>query len=207
MDCFLQDINYQLFYNWTKRVILNITFQEHKTNEHHKLTYQYDRYACTITFWHSKVIEQQLTDTITGEVIFYLHFEFINFLQAKSLTKDFIIYKQRLVDERRILIVCSCGITSSLFANNLNKSAKEHNLNYIVDAINLHSLENVANAYDYICLAPQIRYLIPKLIHSNTDNMIAINTGIFASNNTDALLSLLNKKMEDSYYEENITSM
>ncbi|MFV0394941.1 MAG: PTS sugar transporter subunit IIB [Coprobacillaceae bacterium] len=208
MDCFLRDIYYYLFYHWCKNIIFDDNCQEKTNTTQKQLSQQYNQYLATISFWNHGVIEEQIIDTTNNEVIFYIHFEFINLFQAKSLTMDFSEHIKKITTKKNILIVCSCGITYSLFANTLEELIAENNLDYTVNAINLHSLETVKDTYDYICLAPQIRYLLPTLTKKHHQQIIAIDTGVFATNNGNALLSnFINTTLEESKYEKNIISL
>lgn len=194
MDCFLKEIHYYLFYYWCKNhIFYNQKYQEKRDVNLHQILQHNDQLVITLSFWDHHIIEEQIVDITTGKIVFYMHFEFINLYQAQGLTMDFASHIHKLSTEKKILIVCSCGITSSLFADDLKTQVKQHNLNYTVDAINLHSLETVIENYDYVCLAPQIRHLIPTLIPKHRNKIIAIDTGIFATSDSHALLYTLLK--------------
>ncbi len=198
MDTFFKEIHYTLLYSWCKNQIQKDNFSERETVWLKEISYTIGTNQIILSFWKdSNMVELQILDTTTKDKSFYMHFQFINFLQSIILINEFTSYINKMINNRKVLIVCSCGITSSLFADNLKHAVSKNNLNYSIDAINLHSLENVASQYDCICLAPQIRHVLSNLTGQTRKKTLPIDSAIFATNNSNALLFNLNKKMEE----------
>jgi len=208
MDHYLKEINYFLFYHWTK-MIMNEVKEKVIDNKCKCLTYQIKEYTISLHFWKNLVIEQQITNRQTGEILYYIHFEFINFLQAKRFIEECFNFIDHSIGHKKVLVVCSCGITSTFIVDQLQEISKQLDLNYEFKATSQHEVKEIFNTYDCICLAPQIAYLKAKLSKEVNKPIIVIETASYATNNHLLFLALLEEtiKKENMKHEENIISL
>lgn len=95
-----------------------------------------------------------------------------------------------------ILLVCAQGASTSILANSMRKSTSSDE-QFIIDAKNVYELENVIGKYDCILVAPQIKYMMPKILEtaSNYDvQVFEIDAKDFASGNGKAVLDSVRAK-------------
>ncbi len=99
------------------------------------------------------------------EPMFYLHFEPNDAEHAESLFAEM---KETLLHlngskSRKILLTCTCGLTTGYFAQMLNEAAEAEKKDYRFDAVPFPNLYEKAFDYDAILLAPQIGYEYKKV--------------------------------------------
>lgn len=187
MDTFLRDICYELFYSWI-RIQFKNSLEEVKESYFIKLTINIDSYDISVFLWENLLVEEIVIDT-NNNVVFYVHYQFLNFLQGKTLMNALQRFIKSLQIEKNILLICSCGITTSIFAEKLEKQAKERNLKLHVQATNLYALyESNLDKYDVLYIAPQVAYLIPEIQRRINKELHVINTSTFATNNASDFL-------------------
>lgn len=191
MDTFLKDVHYQIFYHWCKQKQFTGPVEEQTSNNFQRIIQLHPDYHIEITFWKQGVIEETIKSKETEEMYFYMHYEFINLLQASKLTASFTKHLATIDSTKKILIVCSCGISSSYFASNLEQYARDKHIKVSVEASGMQHLQPTLHQYDCVLLAPQVQHLAPKLLAS-TSRLLPIDTHIFATGNYVALLSLIN---------------
>lgn len=122
MDSFLFECQYEILYQWLKHR-LPADFKDSQNEWARSLSWPYKQYHIEISFYDNGVIEETINDTTNGDVIYYIHFLFLNFNQSTKILNDFLIYMKSLTSQQKnILICCSCGLTSSLFAECLQES-------------------------------------------------------------------------------------
>ena len=78
----------------------------------------------------------------------------------------------------RVLLSCSAGLTTSMFADNLNSVAGMLGLDYHFDAVSYMSIYEEAEKYDVILIAPQIGYMLKRLKESINRKAGITNTNI-----------------------------
>ena len=120
------------------------------------------------------IVELTITTLSDSQTMFYLHFEPTNPEHAKGLFKEM---KETLLtlDEKhgvRILLTCSCGLTTGFFAEQLQAAADAMSLDFKFDAVSYTTIYEKAFDYDVILLAPQIQYEHKKLASVLTDKII-----------------------------------
>ena len=82
----------------------------------------------------------------------------------------------------KVLLSCSAGLTTSMFAENLNSVAEMLGLDYHFDAVSYLSLYEEVQNYDIVFIAPQIGYMYNRLKESLPDKLVLqIPTSLFAS--------------------------
>lgn len=96
-----------------------------------------------------------------------------------------------LKDEKtiRVLLSCSAGLTTSMFAENLNSITEMLNLDYQFNVVSYLSIYEEVENYDVVLIAPQIGYMLKRLQDTLTDRLVLqIPTSVFAS--YDALAAI-----------------
>lgn len=128
------------------------------------------RYKAAISF-HDDIIELYIEERLTGALVYYLHFETYDYEESMNNLRSFFDVlldrtpapKTELTaaEGMRILICCTSGITSSMYAQILQEKLEPAGVQ--VDARSYMMLDPADDQYDLILLAPQIRYALPDL--------------------------------------------
>lgn len=162
----------------------------------------------TISFYEEYIIELSVEDRETGESLFYIHFAiqdiqktkdniriFFRFLEGKDQRREQldlpVIQKIRTL---KVLVSCSCGITSSYFAFLMQQMLNQAGSGIQADAADFTKVDQIQDQYDYILLAPQISYLLPEFQKKYGDRVLAIDMVDFASRNVNHVLNLIVQK-------------
>lgn len=148
------------------------------------------------------IVEFNIISHKDNSVKFYLHFEPNDENHAKQLYDEMVETLIGLKDEKtlRVLLSCSAGLTTSMFAENLNSTADMLGLDYQFNAVSYLSIYEEVENYDVILIAPQIGYMLKRLQESLPDKLVLqIPTAIFAS--YDALSAL--KFVQDELHHFN----
>ncbi|WP_291649438.1 PTS sugar transporter subunit IIB [Clostridium sp.] len=74
---------------------------------------------------------------------------------------------------KKILLICSAGMSTSLLVNKMKESAKERNIEVDIKAIPISEAQEVVNTVDVILLGPQIRFQ-----QKSVENMVEGNTPV-----------------------------
>ena len=64
---------------------------------------------------------------------------------------------------KKILLVCSAGMSTSLLVSKMKISAKEKGIDCIINAIAESEIEDYERDIDVLLLGPQVRFLFNKL--------------------------------------------
>ncbi len=120
------------------------------------------------------IVELTITTLADSQTMFYLHFEPNDPEHAEGLFREM---KETLltVNEKhgvRVLLTCSCGLTTGFFAEQLQAAAEALSLDYTFNAVSFPTIYEKAFDYDVILLAPQIQYEHKKLASVLTDKII-----------------------------------
>jgi len=150
------------------------------------------------------IVEFNITSPKDNSVKFYLHFELNDEDHAKQLYDEMVETLIGLKDEKtlRVLLSCSAGLTTAMFADNLNSTADMLGLDYQFNAVSYLSIYEEVENYDVILIAPQIGYMLKRLQESLPDKLVLqIPTAVFAS--YDALSALKFVQDELNRFNEN----
>lgn len=150
------------------------------------------------------IVEFNIISNKDNSVKFYLHFELNDENHAKQLYDEMVETLIGLKDEKtiRVLLSCSAGLTTAMFADNLNSTANMLGLDYQFNAVPYTNIYEEVENYDVILIAPQIGYMFKRLKESLPDKLVLqIPTAVFAS--YDALSALKFVQDELSSYNEN----
>ena len=153
----------------------------------------------------STIVEFSIVSKKDDSVKFYLHFELNDENHAKQLYDEMVETLIGLKDEKtlRVLLSCSAGLTTSMFAENLNSVAGMLGLDYHFDAVSYLSIYEEVEKYDVVLIAPQIGYMLNRLKESLTDKLVLqIPTAIFASYDASGALRFLQNEIEHYYQEK-----
>ena len=106
----------------------------------------------------STIVEFSIVSKKDDSVKFYLHFELNDEDHAKQLFDEMVETLVNLKNEKtlQVLLSCSSGLTTSMFAENLNSVAGMLGLDYHFDAVSYLSIYEEVEKYDVVLIAPQI---------------------------------------------------
>lgn len=199
MDEFLRDIHTMLFKQWILiqdqsqcQIYLddkNENIIDIKTN------YSFSQ----VIFNPLNIIELSVTNTMTQNIEFYLHFQMKTMKHATELFNEMMNNILQLVDKPKIKILLSCsgGLTTSYFASKLNEAAQILDYHYEVRAIGYTDLFNVGNEYDVILLAPQISFMHAKVQEILKDKIVLkVPPQVFAKYDVVKTLQLVRHALE-----------
>lgn len=157
-----------------------------------------DSQVATANFYDYKktgILELSVDDTRAGENKFYLHIEpvdpddtfqavlsFIDVVKAKSKTINDL--EQVITGCKRVLLVCTSGVTSGLFAQMMQKILDENGSSTKVESAALSQLDKIClSCYDKILLTPQVGYHLQDITRHLGKKVAKINTLDFATMN------------------------
>lgn len=170
MNDFYQSLTGTLFYRW---VLLNR--EEYKKNHVETLVkedidckiiyFESEEKFGRLTIWDSNVVEEQLYRKRDGSAAFYLHFEIANIGQCRYLFVEFYhcLIKRSSLRRFRVLVCCTGGLTSCLYAAKLQELADLKRYNIRIDATAFTYLSKRYESYDLIFLAPQVAHMMAQV--------------------------------------------
>ncbi|MDD7281431.1 hypothetical protein [Floccifex sp.] len=148
------------FYHWS------CSYPMATEKEKYHIVFQQNDKTGTIVFLGDKIVDLEIVQD--DKIVFSLHFmiddlaivcdhfksffEFLNETQTNS-NEEIVIHNPNI---KKILFVCSSGVSSSYFAQKIEKELKLKKLDVQVDSTYLHHLSNCIEQYDIVFFAPQI---------------------------------------------------
>ena len=174
MDEFLRDIHTMIFKQWIliqNQSHCHIELDKENDNIIH-ITTNYS--SSQVIFNPLNIIELSVTNTISQNIEFYLHFQMKTMKHATELFNEMMNNILQLVEKPKIKILLSCsgGLTTSYFASKLNEAAQILDYHYEVKAIGYTDLFNIGNDFDVILLAPQISFMHAKVQEILKDKIV-----------------------------------
>ena len=120
------------------------------------------------------VVELRLERADDGEPCFFLHFELEELDRAKSLFGEMVEAFEGLGEKqaRHILLCCTCGITTTFFANKLNEVAKSMEIEYDFCAKSIEEAKETGGEYTAVLLAPQVGHKRKELVEALPDTLV-----------------------------------
>ena len=189
MDEFLRDIHTLLFKEW----ILIQSIEGCDIKEEGKKVILTTPYChAEVVFNDHNLIELSVTNLVTDKIDFYLHFQMHTMSHAISLYEEMLQCVKQLINEPpvRVLLTCTSGLTTGMFAAQLNEATMLLSKNYKFDAIAYHEL------YDVILVAPQVSSKKTKLETCFKKKIVlTIPSTIFAKYDAGALLEFLDEHL------------
>lgn len=152
-----------------------------------------------IQFHNDNIVELTIKDNESKENIFYLHFQMHDFSSSLKQFNTFFQYLSCPLSEHenidvndtsisKVLLSCSGGLTTSYFAYSIQEIINQKNLGIQVDAVAYTDIDNVADQYDIILLAPQIAYMLPRYKEKYGCKVMAIESVDFATSNFEGIM-------------------
>ncbi|MGX8680378.1 MAG: PTS sugar transporter subunit IIB [bacterium] len=152
-----------------------------------------------ITYWDEiDIVEEEIYEE--GQLIFYLHYNMDHYHIAVDLFHQMI--KRMVITERqearRILLCCSGGMTSSYFKMKMNEYFILNHIPYICEASSFDEMMEVADEYDLILIAPQMRFALydaaTRLPHSH---FATVPPSMFAHYDCTGLYNLIEENFKE----------
>jgi len=202
MDGFLSEINADVFYAWVmdhKVEGRDYSVQEDTQLGIRTICLDNDYAHAEVRFNPMNIIELQADDKTTGRTEFYLHFQLSNLNHATSLYNEFTDALAKLNEKKtlKVLLSCTGGLTTSLFAGLLNEAAKAIGLDWQFNATPYSSLLHEGDDYNVILLAPQISYQHDKVKSGLRHKLVLdIPPQVFASYNVAEMLRYVQAEIE-----------
>lgn len=205
MDEFLREIHTQFFKKW----ICLQKNEKYKIDDHQEdVIFIETEYGLgEITFNPMNIIELKVTNKLTDDIDFYLHFQMKTMKHAVELFYEMIKSIMDLSHKpvTKVLLSCSGGLTTSFFANRISEVIQLLGLNMKVDAVGYNQLFQVGDQYDVILLAPQISYLHAK-VQEILKKQIVLNIPpqVFAKYDVGKMISLINEEKKNKIQNDNM---
>lgn len=203
MDEFLRDINAEIYFKWIllqgKKYNLTIKLDDSDNNI---ILITNQNILGKIIYYGKGLFEEVLINRHTNKKFFYLHFQLTHLNHAVELFKELIncALEITIQPQIKVLLCCSGGLSTTLFASKMMELAKLKKLPYNIEASSYIRLYEIGNDYDIIMLAPQVSYMLPR-IKNNLKNkpVITIPTRVFATNDFSNALKLVNDWYENDF--------
>ena len=167
-----------------------------------------------VTFNLYCIIELKVTSKKREELDFYLHFQMNTLKHAVSLFNEMMVCLLKLNHEAKtkVLLCCSGGLTTSYFAQEINKASKLLKNNIEVSAVGYNQLYQIGKQFDLIFLAPQVSYLHAQIQSILKDQVVMkIPPLVFARYDVGTMLNSIekakNKKIKHVQEQENILKL
>lgn len=131
---------------------------------------------------------------------FFLHFELEDEARARELMGEMasVLQQRDLYETTRVLLCCTAGLTTTMFAGKLAEAAKTLSLDYAFEAIPLEQAKAQGGAYDVVLLAPQVAFQLKAVSEAFPDAaVVQIPPKVFASYDAGAALKLVMHLVSD----------
>ena len=224
MDEFYLEINSIFYLKWIvnqgKKYNLKIKFENDNEDT---IIIKYNDIEAMIKYYGDGIFEQKIINCLNNDVVFYqknfeetikkiyaqsqfyvlgpdVYFKLKYLNHAIKLFEDMIdcIFEVANRPFVSILLCCSGGLTTTLFASKMMELAKLNKLSYQITATGYSRLPDIAKDYDIIMLAPQISYLLPQVeVLLPGKDVVVIPTKIFAMNDFSGALMIINELLEN----------
>lgn len=155
-----------------------------------------------VNFYEMDIVELRVETVRGGETEFFLHFQINNLERAKEMFSDMLsTMKEKKGNENaRVLLSCSCGLTTSYFAELLNDAAKSMSLKYEFNAVPFDHLLEEGKGKDVILLAPQVHYQRPKIQNTfPATSVINIPGDIFGHYDTGKMIEIVTGELKEAH--------
>ncbi len=178
------------------------SYELHETD--HRITLTAANAEAAVVFYEQSIVELVITDTKTGSIRFYLHFQLKDLEHGKQLFNEMAGSLIKLKDSHkvRVLLSCSSALTTSYFAEELNRTAEALNLDYEFTAVSFNLIYQRGFEFDVILIAQQIGYEYEKVRNIFRKQLVLkIPTAVFAGYNAGGIFELL---MESKHMNEDV---
>lgn len=195
MDEFLREINVSVLREW-------ILFQKYNLCEVKRdgdnilLETKYG--IGHIRFYDECIIELNVENKNSHEIIFFIHFQMNNLHHAVGLLKEMKDCLEKLTEHKKtkILLSCSSGFTTGFFAEKLQEGAELLNKDFEFNAVAYNELFDVAHDYDMILLAPQVSYMLSKVEEVLKDKIVlTLSSAIFGKYDVASTFAFIEEEL------------
>lgn len=162
MDEFLREINVSIFKKW-------LLFQKYDSceiqNEGNQIVLETNYGIGHVLFYDDCIIELNVENKNTKEIIFFIHFQMNDLHHAVGLLTEMKECLETLIENKKtkVLLSCTSGFTTGFFAEKLQEGAELLNKDLEFHAVAYSDLFAAAKDYDMILLAPQVSYMLTKV--------------------------------------------
>lgn len=142
----------------------------------------------------SVIVELRLERILDGETAFFLHFELVDLLRAQELFNEMaeVIHDMTHHKVRHVLLCCTCGITTTMFASKMTEAAEATGVDYDFCALPIEEAKRQGADYAAVLLAPQVAHRRKEVVEALPDTPIIELPGkIFGSYDANAALRLV----------------
>ncbi|MGX8680333.1 MAG: ROK family protein [bacterium] len=153
-----------------------------------------------VTFYDKNIIAMSARSNDKKNDDFFLHFQMTNLKHAVGLFQEMLEVIKHFIErpKTRILLVCTGGMTTGYFAEEIQKANDVLNLNFEFDALAIAKLYNQGEKYDMILLAPQIAYMYAKIKAIFKNQIIMkIPAAVFAKYDVSGIFKLIIDKLNE----------
>lgn len=148
-----------------------------------------------------EIVEMRIADKDRpDEPTFFLHFELEDEERAKELLHQMTdaLAQSEQYDTTRVLLCCTAGMTTSMFAGKLMDAAKTLGLDYSFEAIPLEQAKEEGGTWDAVLLAPQVGYQRKAVSVAFPDAVVVeIPAKLFASFDAVGVLRMVTHLLSD----------
>lgn len=140
------------------------------------------------------IVELNVIENGREDPLFFLHFELVDLGRAKELFYEMVEALQALGASKtvRVLLCCTVGMTTTLFASKLSEVAKVLDLDYSFEAKSFDVAKAEGGAYDAVLLAPQVGFRRREVASAMPDAaVIEIPGKVFGSLDAKGALRML----------------
>ncbi len=162
----------------------------------------------SVVFHELAIIELIITSKKDGENAFYLHFQLGNEEHAKNLFDEMISTLRGMRNKQKIkvLLTCTSGLTTSFFAQELNKAAQNLQLDFEFSAVSYSNLYENGFRYDVILVAPQIQYEFKKINEIYSRKIVLkIPAAVFGGYKTGEVITMVMKALDERSHADTET--
>ncbi len=147
-----------------------------------------------VNFYEDDVIELRIDLIREEKTEFFLHFQLKDLKRAQDLYVEMEEAMRNLKDKHivKILLTCTSGLTTSYYAELLNKAVQTLSLNYSFRAVSFDKIAEEGKGEDLILLAPQVHYARKKVQEMFRNTAVRnIPAQTFGKYDTGALIELI----------------
>lgn len=141
-----------------------------------------------------EIVELRIEETRSGETTFFLHFELEDETRAQGLFSEMTDALAEAGSQQtvHVLLCCTTGMTTTMFAAKMNEVAKLITLDYDFSALPLEQALSEGVHYAAVLLAPQVGHRRAEVATACPDAaVISVPAKIFASYDAGAAVRLV----------------
>lgn len=158
-----------------------------------------------VNFYPDDIVELRIDTIRDNKTEFFLHFQLKDLKRAKELYLELEDAMRNMKDNKtvNVLLTCSSALTTSYYAELLNKAAETLGVNYSFRAVSFNLIEEEGKNADVILLAPQVHYARSKVIALfNHAIVINIPAQTFGKYDTGTLIELIKGELAEKEQNE-----